>query len=161
ERNVHPLPEMQSRLELGRNAIREGARNREVGDDVREQGGPASGACRRPAPDQVILPPHELQVVEGLAPVLGARMPQEKRRMEGRHHQGAPQAMELASETADGLSRPQELLRGKRAEGADHPGLYGGELSGEVRRTRRNLLRLGVPVTGRPTLYDVADVDFL
>jgi len=41
ERDSYPLPGRDASLELGRNAIREGAGNWKIGDDVRAQeGGP-------------------------------------------------------------------------------------------------------------------------
>src|SRR5206468_10752463 len=98
-------------------------------------------------------------VFPGHAPVLGAGVAEQKRRMERGDQHGRAIRMDLAAELADRLARAEQRLRGDRAEGEDDLRLDHAELRREERRARGKLVRFGVSVAWGPALDGIQNVD--
>src|SRR5258707_5931343 len=65
--------------------------------------------------------------------------------------------MNLSPQLADGGLRFQECLRGKCAESQNYFWFYELDLPNQVWAARPNLVRLGIPVTRRTVLENIAD----
>src|SRR5262245_52920102 len=113
------------------------------------------GSSRAPG---VVLPLGELEIFPGHALVLLTRVAQQECRMEGRNQHGAAVWMEAPAQLADRLLRLEQRLRGHAAEREHHLRLQDGELRGQERRARGQLVGLGVAIAGRPTKDCIRDV---
>src|SRR5215813_520284 len=110
-------------------------------------------------PALVVLPAGKLQIFPRHALVLLAGIAQEKRGMKGGNQHGIPEGMDASAELADRFLRAQQRLRRDASERQHDLRLDDGELVGQERRTRSELIGFGIPIAGWPTQHRVGDKD--
>src|SRR3569833_2779655 len=101
----------------------------------------------------------KLQVLPRLA--LIRRRAQEIGRMI-RHYERSIQLTEIvhfSAQSAERQIRTQQVLRRDTAHRQHQPGLQQCNLAHQVWQAGSDLLRLGIPVVGRPALQDIGDID--
>src|SRR5262249_32556606 len=142
-----------------RRAVARARAAREPGASRRARGtrtGEAQGRRRRlrrsalARPAALVLPLGELEVVPRHAPVLGAWVAQQERRMKRRDQHRVAERMHASTELADRLLGAQQRLRRDGAEREYYLGLDGGELRVEERTARGELVALRISI-GRRT----------
>src|SRR5690606_11249030 len=101
--------------------------------------------------------PQKLEVLPRRAQPLWAA--QQVCRMIRRDDRNAMPPVHAAAQRADAVGLAHQRLRGERADRQQRPRRDQLDLPFQIRHARRDLVRLRIPVPGRPALEHVADVD--
>src|SRR2546421_558079 len=122
---------------------------------------PCAATSRSSSPALVVLPASALEVLPGHTLVLLAGIAQQEGRMERRDEHRVAERVQPATQLADRFLRAQQRLGRDAAEREDDLRLDHGELVGQKRRARGELVCLGIAVAGRPAQDRVRDEDFV